>query len=152
MTTLEQLLAHHTILIQKIIAEAKNEALNDAPKTKITITDCSDALFEELETAGKSIEMGILPTLSAIRAPSVIARAQGIGEKIFKTSDRLKKNGEIMAQKINDFKLQAGSNTADEAGDALLQGLKENNKALKNGAIVVALIIIIGLFFYYQFS
>jgi len=85
---------------------------------------------EELETAGKSIEMGILPTLSAIRAPSVIARAQGIGEKIFKTSDRLKKNNEIMSQKINDFKLQAGSNTADEAGDALLQGLKENNKAL----------------------
>ena len=85
---------------------------------------------EELETAGKSIEMGILPTLSAIRAPSVIARAQGIGEKIFKTSDRLKKNGEIMAQKINDFKLQAGSNTADEAGDALLQGLKEQNSSL----------------------
>ena len=85
---------------------------------------------EELETAGKSIEMGILPTLSAIRAPSVIARAQGIGEKIFKTSDRLKKNNEIMAQKINDFKLQAGSNTADEAGDALLQGLKEQNSSL----------------------
>lgn len=85
---------------------------------------------EELETAAKSIDMGILPTLSAIRAPSVIARAQGIGEKIFKTSDRLKKNGEIMAQKINDFKLQAGSNTADEAGDALLQGLKDQNASL----------------------
>jgi hypothetical protein len=41
MTTLEQLLADQTILIQKIIAEAKNEALNDAPKTKITITNSS---------------------------------------------------------------------------------------------------------------
>ena len=41
MTILEQLLADHTILIQKIIAEAKNEALNDAPKTKITITNSS---------------------------------------------------------------------------------------------------------------
>jgi hypothetical protein len=41
MTTLEKLLADHTILIQKIIAEAKNEALNDAPKTKITITNSS---------------------------------------------------------------------------------------------------------------
>jgi hypothetical protein len=41
MTTLEQLVADHTILIQKIIAEAKNEALNDAPKTKITITNSS---------------------------------------------------------------------------------------------------------------
>jgi len=39
MTTLEQLVADHTILIQKIIAEAKNEALNDVPKTKITITN-----------------------------------------------------------------------------------------------------------------
>jgi hypothetical protein len=41
MTILEQLVADHAILIQKIIAEAKNEALNDAPKTKITITNSS---------------------------------------------------------------------------------------------------------------
>jgi hypothetical protein len=85
---------------------------------------------EELETAAKSIDMGILPTLSAIRAPSVIARAQGIGEKIFKTSDRLKKNNEIMSQKINEFRQKSGSNTADEAGDALLQGLKDQNTSL----------------------
>ncbi len=39
MTTLEQLLADQTILIQKIIAEAKNEALADAAKPKITITN-----------------------------------------------------------------------------------------------------------------
>ena len=39
MTTLEQLVADHTILIQKIIAEAKNEALADAAKPKITITN-----------------------------------------------------------------------------------------------------------------
>ena len=39
MTTLEQLLADQTILIQKIIAEAKNEALADAVKPKITITN-----------------------------------------------------------------------------------------------------------------
>jgi len=97
---------------------------------KKSMTAGKELTAEELEIAGKSIEMDILPSLSAIRAPSVIARTQAIGEKIFKTSDRLKKNGEVMAQKINDFKLQAGSNTADEAGDALLQGLKENNKAL----------------------
>jgi hypothetical protein len=41
MTTLEQLVADHTILIQKIIAEAKNEALNDAAKAKITISNSS---------------------------------------------------------------------------------------------------------------
>ena len=39
MTTLDQLVADHTILIQKIIAEAKNEALADAAKPKITITN-----------------------------------------------------------------------------------------------------------------
>jgi len=41
MTTLEQLVADHANLIQKIIAEAKNEALNDAAKPKITITNSS---------------------------------------------------------------------------------------------------------------
>ena len=41
MTTLEQLVADHANLIQKIIAEAKNEALNDAPKAKITISNSS---------------------------------------------------------------------------------------------------------------
>ena len=37
---------------------------------------------------------GLLPTLSAIRAPSLVARIQAIGEKIFKTSDRLKNNND----------------------------------------------------------
>jgi len=41
MTTLQQLLADHTNLIQKIIAEAKNEALFDAAKAKITISNSS---------------------------------------------------------------------------------------------------------------
>ena len=41
MTTLDQLVADHTILIQKIIAEAKNEALADAAKPKITISNSS---------------------------------------------------------------------------------------------------------------
>ena len=41
MATLEQLLADHKILIQKIIVEAKNEALFDAAKAKITIPNSS---------------------------------------------------------------------------------------------------------------
>ena len=84
-----------------------------------------NSLINKLETAAKSIDMGILPTLSAIRAPSVIARAQGIGEKIFKTSDRLKQNNEVMSKKIDEFIQISGSSTADEAGEALLKGLKE---------------------------
>ena len=45
MTTLDQLVADHTILIQKIIAEAKNEALTDAAKAKNKICMCQIALF-----------------------------------------------------------------------------------------------------------
>ena len=97
---------------------------------KKSLTAGKELTAEELETAGKSIEMDILPSLSAIRAPSVIARTQAIGEKIFKTSDRLKKNNDVMAQKIADFRAKSGTNTADEAGEALLRGLKEDNAGL----------------------
>ena len=41
MTNLEKLLADHANLIQKIITEAKNEALFDAAKAKITISNSS---------------------------------------------------------------------------------------------------------------
>ena len=97
---------------------------------KKSMTAGKELTAEELEIAGKSIEMDILPSLSAIRAPSVIARTQAIGEKIFKTSDRLKKNNDVMAQKIADFRAKSGANTADEAGEALLRGLKEDNAGL----------------------
>jgi len=97
---------------------------------KRSMTAGKELTAEELEIAGKSIDMDILPTLSAIRAPSVIARTQAIGEKIFKTSARLKQNNEVMTKKINEFRNLAGSNTADEAGEALLKGLEENNTAL----------------------
>ena len=49
MTTLEQLVADHTILIQKIIAEAKNEALNDASKAKIKTTNITDTAVQKLD-------------------------------------------------------------------------------------------------------
>jgi hypothetical protein len=49
MTTLEQLVADHANLIQKIIAEAKNEALNDASKAKIKTTNIIDAPVQKLE-------------------------------------------------------------------------------------------------------
>ena len=49
MTTLDQLVADHTILIQKIIAEAKNEGLNDAAKSKIKITNVIDTAVQKLD-------------------------------------------------------------------------------------------------------
>ena len=49
MTTLDQLVADHTILIQKIIAEAKNEALTDAAKAKNKITNVTDTTVQKLD-------------------------------------------------------------------------------------------------------
>jgi hypothetical protein len=49
MTTLEQLVADHANLIQKIIAEAKNEALFDAAKSKIKITNVTDTAVQKLD-------------------------------------------------------------------------------------------------------
>lgn len=49
MTNLEQLLADHTNLIQKIIAEAKNEALNDASKVKIKTANVTDTPVQKLD-------------------------------------------------------------------------------------------------------
>lgn len=77
---------------------------------------------DEMKIASESIEMGINPTLSAIRAPSVVARQQGIVEKIFGSSPRLKKNNDIMQQKIQDFRDRFGSATDEEVGQILMSG------------------------------
>lgn len=77
---------------------------------------------EELKVAAESIEMGINPTLSAIRAPSVVARQQGIVEKIFGSSPRLKKNNEVMQEKIAEFRSKVDAVGDDEAGRILLEG------------------------------
>ncbi len=77
---------------------------------------------EELEIAAKSIERGINPTLSAIRAPSVVARQQGIVEKIFGSSPRLKNNNEVMQKTIADFRSKVEKVGDEEAGRILLEG------------------------------
>ena len=80
---------------------------------------------EELETAGKSIQMGLKPTLSAIRAPSLAARAQAIGEKIFGTSDRLRKNNDVLAQKMAEFRAKFGTAAPDDAGGVFIKGAED---------------------------
>ena len=75
----------------------------------------------------------ILPTLSAIRAPSLVARIQAIGEKIFKTSDRLKNNNDRIRQILNAYKTKFGGAddiTGVDVGDILTAGMKANNKAI----------------------
>lgn len=85
---------------------------------------------DELKVAAESIEMGINPTLSAIRAPSVVARQQGIIEKIFGNSPRLKQNNDVMQKKLSEFREQFGTATDDEAGQILLQATGAQAKRL----------------------
>tara|TARA_R110002020_G_C16308493_1_gene773632 strand:+ start:1590 stop:4553 length:2964 start_codon:yes stop_codon:yes gene_type:complete len=87
---------------------------------------------EELKIAGESLEMGITPTLSAVKAPAVVARQQGITEKIFGTSDRLKRNNEVMQQKLADFRARVGAGTDEEAGEILLSATGKEAAILKD--------------------
>jgi len=75
---------------------------------------------------------GIKPTLSAIRAPSIVARVQAIGEKIFKTSDRLKNNNDVIKQVIDAYKEKFGLEGADavDVGQILKRGMVDNNEQL----------------------
>lgn len=87
---------------------------------------------DELEIAAKSIDMGINPTLSAIRAPSIVARQQGIVEKIFGTSQRLKQNNDIMQKKIAEFRDKFPGASDEEVGQLLMSGTgKSAQEALK---------------------
>jgi hypothetical protein len=75
---------------------------------------------------------GVKPTLSAIRAPSIVARVQAIGEKIFKTSDRLKNNNDVIKQVIDAYKEKFGLEGADavDVGQILKRGMVDNNEEL----------------------
>ena len=78
---------------------------------------------------------GVKPTLSAIKAPSLVARIQAIGEKIFKTSDRLKNNNDQIKTLLDAYKKKYG--VTDDAIDAdvgqiLKDGMVENNTRLLN--------------------
>ena len=75
---------------------------------------------------------GVKPTLSAIRAPSLVARIQAIGEKIFKTSDRLKNNNDVIKQVIDAYKEKFGLEGADavDVGEILKRGMVDNNEQL----------------------
>jgi hypothetical protein len=86
---------------------------------------------EELKVAGESLEMGITPTLSAVKAPSVIARQQGITEKVFGTSDRLKRNNDVMQQKLADLRAAVGSGSDEEVGSILMSATGREASRLK---------------------
>ena len=86
---------------------------------------------EELKVAGESLEMGITPTLSAVKAPSIIARQQGITEKVFGTSDRLKRNNDVMQDTLASLRARVGSGTDEEVGDILISATSKEAQSLK---------------------
>lgn len=86
---------------------------------------------EELKTIGESLEMGLTPTLAAIKAPSLIARQQGIAEKAFGTSDRLKANHDNMQSLLAGLRARVGSGTDEEVGDILVNATGKEAQALK---------------------
>ena len=85
---------------------------------------------EELEIAGESIEGGIFPTLSAIRAPSLLARQQGIAEKVLGSSTRLKQNNDVMQNKLAQFRKDYDDVSSAEAGFLLTEGLSAKQSTL----------------------
>ena len=85
---------------------------------------------EELEVAGESIEQGIFPTLSSIRAPSLLARQQGIAEKVLGSSTRLKQNNDVMQNKLAEFRKDFDDVSSAEAGFLLTEGLSAKQNTL----------------------
>lgn len=85
---------------------------------------------EELEVAGESIEQGIFPTLASIRAPSLLARQQGIAEKVLGSSTRLKQNNDIMQNKLAEFRKDFDDVSSAEAGRILTEGVSAQQKRL----------------------
>ncbi len=86
---------------------------------------------EELKTIGESLEMGLTPTLAAIKAPSLVARQQGIAEKAFGTSDRLKANHDNMQSLLAGLRARVGAGTDEEVGDILINATGKEAEALK---------------------
>ena len=74
---------------------------------------------------------GYLPSLSAIGAPSLVARQQAIAEKALGTSARLRKNHENIMRDLSWLRNSAGEVDVEGAARVLTDASKEGNVALK---------------------
>ncbi len=92
-----------------------------------------DLTEEQLKLAGKSIsEYGIQPTLSQIGSFGPFARQQAIGEKIIKTSPRLRGNHQAIVNKLEEFRGTYGAATPEEIAEVLVKAAKSGDKTVKN--------------------
>ena len=90
----------------------------------------SDLTPEQLKMAGESIEEKIIPTLSAVGANPILARKQGMSEKVLKTSKRLRDNHDAIMAKLEKFRSDYGVSNASQAANALTQAAKTGNKVV----------------------
>ena len=85
--------------------------------------------IQDITAAG---ERGYQPSLSAIGAPSLVARQQGIAEKALGTSPRLRKNHEKIMQDLSWLRTTAGDVDVEGAAQVLTNAAKTGNNELKS--------------------
>ena len=104
--------------------------------SKSEIEAAGGALNREVIIDGKKVNVPVTPALGSVGAPSLLARAQAIGEKIFGTSTRLKNNNDNIQKILDDYRAKVGKDaTPEEIGDILLQSSEEMYRNVQGSQI-----------------
>ena len=104
--------------------------------SKSEIEAAGGALNRKVMIDGKETLVPITPALGSVGAPSLLARAQAIGEKIFGTSARLKNNNDNIQRILNDYKAKVGKDaTPEEIGSILLQASDDMYKSIQGSQV-----------------
>ena len=98
--------------------------------------EAGGALNREVVIDGKKVNVPVTPALGSVGAPSLLARAQAIGEKIFGTSTRLKNNNDNIQRILDDYRTRVGKDaTPEEIGNILLQSSEEMYRSVQGSQI-----------------
>ena len=104
--------------------------------SKAEIEALGGALNREVVIDGKKVSVPVTPALGSVGAPSLLARAQAIGEKIFGTSTRLKNNNDNIQRILDDYRTRVGKDaTPEEIGNILLQSSEEMYRSVQGSQI-----------------
>ena len=104
--------------------------------SKAEIEAAGGALNREVVIDGKKVNVPVTPALGSVGAPSLLARAQAIGEKIFGTSTRLKNNNDNIQKILDDYRAKVGKDaTPEEIGNILLQSSEEMYRNVQGSQI-----------------
>jgi len=104
--------------------------------SKAEIEAAGGALNRKVMIDGKETLVPVTPALGSVGAPSLLARAQAIGEKIFGTSTRLKNNNDNIQRILNDYKAKVGKDaTPEEIGSILLKASDDMYKSIQGSQV-----------------